>query len=441
MNRLLPAALFGFLLLIPAVMYAAGSLTGIYFLGAFILALYVCLLVANFEAGVLTLIFVRSSLDYMKQVAGPTGAFNVAAAVSVLLIVLGVFYIVYRRVPILRYRDTGPWLLFLAISGVSIFYSADRLLSTADWLRLVSVFFVYVLTRALFRGEAKLRRVLFVIFLSALVPVLVAYTQLFTGMASVLNMKSGRLLGTFFHPNAFASYLLVMLVFATALALERESLVSRRFLGFMIALIFLIFVLTFSRGAWVVFLFAMLFMGTFRYRRILGLLPVALVVVAFSMPAVIDRLYDAFDPTYQRGRDAWTWRLEAWSDILPLVREKPFFGHGLSQIESEMGYLAHNDYLRLMVEVGLVGFLAYLVLMWTLLGRTLRDYRLAASNVAKSFQFGLLAMTLGFLIREFADNTIRNTVVMMYFWIFVGVCRNMAELEAPASPAPEEGPR
>ncbi len=46
--------------------------------------------------------------------------------------------------------------------------------------------------------------------------------------------------------------------------------------------------------------------------------------------------------------------------------------------------------------------------------------------MVKAFQVGLIAATLGILLRQGADNTLRNTVGMMYFWIFVALARNIA---------------
>jgi O-antigen ligase len=155
----------------------------------------------------------------------------------------------------------------------------------------------------------------------------------------------------------------------------------------------------------------------------------ALVLVTFAVPSVRDRIGNIFNPgVYARSRSAWDWRQDTWKEILPLVYQKPVLGHGLATVEAEFGVLTHNDYLRLLAETGILGFLAYLMLILCLFGTTLRDFRRTKSELVRGLQLGLMAMIVGFSFREFADNTLRNTVVMVYFWLVVALIRNMSRL-------------
>lgn len=432
------ALLFGFILFAPCALFAFGMIDGLRLAAGLIAAIYLSILMINFEVGFLTLIFIRSSLDYVKQIGG-VGGFNVAAAVSIAMIVLGVFYILYRKIDIFRYEDTGPFLLFLAVCGASIFFSQDQELSGGDLLRQLSVFFIYLLTRDIAQGEEKIRQFLLVVLSSALVPVIVAYYQLLSGNLFYGDFEAGRLIGTFYHPNAFASYLVVILIFSTALVLEKEPLLPRLFLVPFVGLTSLVLVLTYSRGAWIVFLFSMMVMGALRYRKIFALIPIGVVLAVACIPAIRERVIDALDPSYSRGHSAVEWRVRAWADLWQLVKHRPFFGHGLSMVEVELGYLAHNDYLRLLAEVGIVGFSAYVFMMWSVLTRTWRTFRRHHDGLVKAMQVGLVAAILGVVLRQSADNTLRNTVGMMYFWIFVAVARNIAD--ARISVPPRRGAR
>ncbi|MBI3534985.1 MAG: O-antigen ligase family protein, partial [Deltaproteobacteria bacterium] len=346
--------LLGFLLLAPCILFGFDVINVMYFTVSMILAVYFCLLLVNFEIGFLTLIFMRSSLDYAK-VTTENSAINVAAMASIILILFGFFYIIYHKVNIWRYEETTPFLIFLGVCGASIFFSSNYLQSVADWLRLLSVFFVYLLARNIYISEKKIKIALVVIFLSTLIPVLVAYYEFFAGSTSL-----GRLRGTFNHPNAFATYLLLILVFSLTQIMERKSFISRKMLILAFLLTFFVFVMTLSIGAWIVFACTVGLMGLLRYRRLLGFMPIFLIFVVLLVPAVKSRIFDMLDPSLMRGHSSWEWRLKAWKDIFYLVQQRPFFGHGLSMVELKLGYLAHNDYLRLLAEVGILGLLAYL---------------------------------------------------------------------------------
>lgn len=414
-------------------LYGLGIMNTLYFVASLILLIYMVLFLLNFEIGFLTLIFIRSSLDYIKSFS-ETGAVNLAAVVSLALIVMSVFYILYRRINILQFDDAKIFIVFITACGISMAYSPDLKESFADWLRLLSVFSVYLLTRLIFTTPAKIRMAITAILLSALLPVLAAYYQLFTGQGTVMDGGQARIVGTFLHPNAFASYLLIILIFCTAQILEGVHFVNKHFMNIFAFLVFVIFVFTLSRGAWIVFILAMMVMGMLRYRKLLGLMPPLLAFSVIAIPAVRDRIMNIFEPSrYAAGRSAWEWRLDTWGEIGVLIQEKPFFGHGLSMVEVEFGILTHNDYLRLIAEVGIIGLLIYLVLAFSICRRTWSHFKQTDHPVAKSFQLGVLAMILAFLVREFADNTLRNTVVMIYFWAFIALARNMALVFKPES--------
>jgi len=414
---------------VPVFLYSFGMASGPFLIAIVIMLVYLVLLVLNFEIGFLGLIFIRSALDYMKNFDAH-GGLNLAAWVSLALIVLGIFYVLYRRCNILQFEDSKPFLVFLGICALSLLFSADLTESLSDWLRLVSVFAVYVLTRLIFATEAKIRMALTAVMMSALIPVFLAYYQLLTGDGTVYDGGQERIVGSFLHPNAFASYLLIILIFTTAQMLEGVHFIPKHFMGMFMALTFVIFVLTLSRGAWIVFILAMVLMGILRYRKLLGILPLVLVGV-LALPAVLARIANIFAPShYAGGRSAWEWRLDTWEQIGPMIQQKPWFGHGLSMVEFQFGVLTHNDYLRLLAEVGVVGLLAYLYLALSTLFRTWQDYRQSEAPIVQSFQIGVIAMMAAFLVREFADNTLRNAVVMIYFWIFIALVRNITLLYA-----------
>jgi len=416
--------LLGPILFLPFIFLSLDMISVPIFIGAMVMILYLTLLVVNFEIGFMTLIFIRSSLDYLKNISA--GGLNVAAVVSLVLIVLSVFYILYKRADIFKFEDTAPFLVFLAVQGVSVFYSPSFINSFSDWLRLLSVFSVYLLTRMIFVSESKIRAGLTSVLLSSLIPIFFAIIQFITKQGLVNDGGVARIVGTFIHPNAFGSYLLIILLFCMAQILEGNHFINRTFLKGLVLITGFVFLLTFSRGAWVVFIVAMLFMGIMRYRRILGLLPIGLVLAVIAVPGVKDRVMDAIDPDAQRGRSAWEWRLDTWTEIGEMVEKKPLLGHGLSTVEIEYGILTHNDYLRLLAETGVVGLMTYLFLAGFIFRKTWKDYHLSTSPIAKGFLLGLMAVMLGFMVRQLADNTLRNTVVMIYFWAFVALVRNLA---------------
>lgn len=96
-----------------------------------------------------------------------------------------------------------------------------------------------------------------------------------------------------------------------------------------------------------------------------------LLVVPFGLPLIANALFDISDP--RRGLDSGaTGRAEAWAQALKLFYEHPVLGMGYRQHEQfiTVATSAHQAYLAVLAEMGLVGLTLYLIM---LLGATARQ--------------------------------------------------------------------
>lgn len=150
------------------------------------------------------------------------------------------------------------------------------------------------------------------------------------------------------------------------------------------ALLFVGTYLTYTRAAWmaigmcavVFFLLESFALGGKIVKSILmGLLGVSLVLFVFIQPAKVagERVSDVGTINY---------RLNLWSAGLKMAAERPILGHGISQFEkkaadyqgslgnipeikiAERGTGAHNIFINLLVEQGLVGLVLFICIIW-----------------------------------------------------------------------------
>ena len=89
--------------ILPFVLFGLGIIPVTHLIAASVFTLYLSLLIINFEAGFLSLIFIRVSIDFLKNFTQGSNV-NLAAAVSLVLIVLGVFYVLYRKIDVFKYK-------------------------------------------------------------------------------------------------------------------------------------------------------------------------------------------------------------------------------------------------------------------------------------------------------------------------------------------------
>jgi O-antigen ligase len=109
------------------------------------------------------------------------------------------------------------------------------------------------------------------------------------------------------------------------------------------------------------------------------------------------------------------WRVKKWKSLLPTWESSPVFGQGLgttTTVRSIPGHrlaaaLPHNEYLRYLVETGVVGLAALLAGVGYLLRGLLRRRSFFAAPATDAFNApGLaIAIVLGCLMNALADNT------------------------------------
>ena len=121
-------------------------------------------------------------------------------------------------------------------------------------------------------------------------------------------------------------------------------------------------------------------------------------------------------------------RLGIWKETLRMFQDHPVTGMGLGTYDElaysryhtsydnmlgglpnwfyRNGWHAHNSYLHILAEAGLVGFSAYLFLWSTLLAESLRRWRSLQSDSAKSCAASLFCGVLAFLILSLTEHLI-----------------------------------
>jgi len=193
-----------------------------------------------------------------------------------------------------------------------------------------------------------------------------------------------------------------------------------------------------SRGAWIGFAAALLVMAAALPRRARwGLLAVALLAIitiglynADLLPAsVVARLTDfaaglRLEDVRGVGINSTNYavieRLAHWQSALEMWRQHFWTGVGLGCYEPAypavalinwplaLGH-AHNTYLNLLAETGLIGFLAYLVLWAAVFWQTWRITR-TTGGLTRGLAIGLLGVWTHLAVHNFFDNLYVNNV-------------------------------
>lgn len=267
------------------------------------------------------------------------------------------------------------------------------------------------------------------------------------GVYQVIGEGQPRATGTFFNPNFLAIYEMAVFAMALGLLCFSQRWEARPWekpaLGVIAVVVFLGFVLAQSRGALLAFLAAVAFVGCYRFGRIfLGVLIVGLLAGALVPNPLQQRILTvgAQDPY------AYT-RLDIWKSSLQRIVDHPWgVGLGMYKYTSfqyrfpvddaivrygKRAESAHNEYLQMGVELGVVGLAVFLVGVG-LLGGEIRE---ALNGRLESWERGLgVGMTggiLGILVHGIVDSVFHQPAVVLLLVLFTGLILVLKRLRAP----------
>jgi len=251
---------------------------------------------------------------------------------------------------------------------------------------------------------------------------------------------SGRATAGFPHSNALAAYLLIAVPFSLSLFLGSHRLWKRMTYFILFFVISWAFILTFSRGAFFSLFFGFIFFFLcYRPKFIIWLISILVIFLCFYdflPPSVIKTA--RLDKASLGG--ALDWRLGLWTDSLKMIKERPLLGHGLNaymklfqkyrrKLKTPKGSFdhmptyAHNCYIQMWVEVGLLGLMSFLLIIFILFIKTGRAI-LRMSRKDRNYRLqlvGLLSGVLAFLIDSNFDTQFYSLKLSIYFWFVVGI--------------------
>ena len=146
---------------------------------------------------------------------------------------------------------------------------------------------------------------------------------------------------------------------------------------------------------------------------------------------IIDKLSDATIPltkhnfniaNFFTGRIGGMGRTGFWSAALEIIKKNPLIGTGLntySKVEVKHGY-PHNCYLQMAAEIGIIGLLAFLFILWRIFYNGFGTLKKIADPYYQNILMGLLAGFLGFLVHSFVDTNFYSVQLGSLMWVWMG---------------------
>jgi O-antigen ligase len=177
------------------------------------------------------------------------------------------------------------------------------------------------------------------------------------------------------------------------------------------------------------------------FKRLIGLSLASVLIFALLTaivpPNTISALDDAiFAITNPLEAPTFLYRVQLWEEIMiPALQENPLWGYGTSSAGEGLGSLyaktnsqhfaSHNLYLKIFLELGIIGLFLFFVLVIGSLSRAFTSWRLARKYTIdptiQITQFWGIATVIAFLVAGLAIPTLDAQPVSYYFWLLLGL--------------------
>ncbi len=314
------------------------------------------------------------------------GAVSLWAYLPVIMVVFALLFLYLWKLPELKNRTKTKLdiaiILFLALAFISLFFSIYKYESFLALLRLLSILAVFCLVREVFDKKMIVRFIILVVSLGSILSIL-GLAQYFLGLNHSWWIPNQFIAATYVNHNHFSGYLELVIPLIIGLLLAYKSWpvqgnykkILRILLIAILAIVILAFVFSQSRGAWVCLTVSVIFMAVVLVRKkflsktrlliFLFCIILGAVYIAGGEDAVTKRFRTFQDFNSENFIDG---RMRIWEGSIEIIKNNPVIGTGIGTFvwafpqyrQKELNVrarFAHNDYLHIAAEMGIMAAL------------------------------------------------------------------------------------
>ncbi|RZB30183.1 MAG: hypothetical protein SRB1_02463 [Desulfobacteraceae bacterium Eth-SRB1] len=332
----------------------------------------------------------------------------------------------------------GPIGFYIAVCVVStlIGFAMDRLnLKTGLFyvVKYFEFFIVYFMAVNHLRDKEQIKRFVVAMLMVCMVICVIAMLQIPAGgrVTAPFEGETG-------EPNTLGGYLVLMLSITFGLLVTSDSTKQKTLLGILVVMIIIPLLATLSRSSWVAMGPMLLTLIYFSKKRLMIVVPLVIIVLIapLVMPkAVKDRAMFTVTQRKHMGQveiggirldTSASARISSWKNVLTKDFVKhPVFGYGVT------GYaFLDAQYPKILIETGILGFIAFLSLLFFIYKNALRAYRSASDPFFRGISLGYLAGFIAMLVHSIGTNIFVIVRIMEPFWFLTAIIIMIPTIEA-----------
>ncbi|HRJ98088.1 MAG TPA: O-antigen ligase family protein [Ignavibacteria bacterium] len=323
-------------------------------------------------------------------------------------------------------HDFIIWFLLLIWGGIAIGNSFSTYIGFMHYVCIIlSPFFIFLIFNNLNIKKEYLNLFFDILIISG---VILSIISIYVIIVSGFNLKL-RLTSIWSHYNLLAAYLMILFMFCVSFLIHENKRSKKFFYSVSLFLIILGLFLTQTRGVW---LSTIVSFGIFFIKRpkvIVPFISVLLIILVLFFDVINERVLTVVN----FGKDVSSLgRLQAWMASWILFMENPIFGHGFDAFRNMMENVfpvyfvvvthAHNTYLQILLELGLVGFLLYFSFFIKAFIYSFKYEKNEKSKDLQKFYDGLQLSFIGLIIAFIFEPYFTFLSAVTYLiWILISV--------------------
>ena len=333
-------------------------------------------------------------------------------------------------------------ILYIVLSFCSLSKAANQRLGWEALLIMCCYLTVFWSTYVLVDSAEEFKRLLIVIFsvtaIACTVGLFLQYVR--PSSFSILATEGRQIISTFGNASYFSGFLVAVIpLLVSKLSDHSSSTMSRALLATLLLAVIVLLIQAQTRTSWfaaVIALCVLVFVAvpTSKSRWLLfGGAAFICIILLISTDIIQHRLANLFvlEPASTFARRLFMYQ-GAWNAFLA----SPLLGNGVGNFvvflpkfrspeywvyrSEDIAPHAHNEFLEILSETGIAGFLPWIVLLCYLTYRFIKKLQLEDQKGRLIFS-GVWCSLLGILIDNFGSMSLRTVPVALLFWIFIAV--------------------
>lgn len=330
---------------------------------------------------------------------------------------------------------TFPTLLFICfglVAGSSLLIhtgtipAPDYKVALFYWFRLALFVASALVTPTIIQTEIEAKRLTHWLIGCGAILTVVGYAQLliFPDFALMSQFgwdpHEGRLLSTFFDPNYFGMFLVIIIsILLARIATKQAGWWQVGFAG----LSTLALMLTFSRSSYLALLISSVIILGLRSWRMMTVAMLLIAIISLQVPRIRDRVEGAltFDTTSQD-------RVESWQESIHIIKNNLIIGVGYnaygsasrdynfkSNLEGRSTRAGDSSLLLVTATTGLIGLIIYLGWILCLLWQSIIVYKQKTSLFYESIGLAMLGLIPAYFVHSQFVNSLFYPLILVPF--------------------------